>query len=608
MVGYGFKPIDSFSFDECLNTISRIKSEGKAPDQELLDRYYLLLSELQNDDDSHFKRCVAESDFRAYVNSFPKSKDTSLYQPLHIREAKDSIARIEAINRKERRQIFLVVITAIVVIIGIICWCNYAPVNYINVPETITFSKYGETTSLQVVSNVSDSDIDIELVNGSGWLQCSGSLGSYKLSASPNSKGPRSMMVKVSAPNRFFGSIISWDSKAISIEQESGEPSYIRLDRSSMSFDKYGKPIDKSFCTIATDGVLENVASAPEWCKASFELIDNNHFKCTVVLDVNNDGKKNGNIEFKGGNITATLAVSQESGLASHISFEKSSISVPASDYWEYALINTDGTSWSVSSSPSWISASIENGNSLKLCIEENDGNKRSGYVSVQSNNGQSATLTVNQASALATYIRVGQSTLNVSTSGLDKYIPVSTDGKSWSIYSSPSWLTATQNSDKTKVYVQVPSNSGKLKDGEIILASNNGHRATIKVKQDGEPTDFGVSQSTVYFSKESDYDYISIRNNSKLSVSVSSDKGWLDYYLNGKQLKISVPSNKTSGRRSGVITLRCGSQTVRVTVKQNGYFPCVNPYCQGGRVWNDFFGWGPCMVCGTHGGKESKW
>lgn len=92
------------------------------------------------------------------------------------------------------------------------------------------------------------------------------------------------------------------------------------------------------------------------------------------------------------------------------------------------------------------------------------------------------------------------------------------------------------------------------------------------------------------------------------MSVSASADKDWIDYYVSGNRIKISCPSNKRSGKRSGVITLRCGNQTKKITVKQNGYLPCTNPYCQGGRVWNDFFGWGPCMVCGTRGGQESKW
>lgn len=292
--------------------------------------------------------------------------------------------------------------------------------------------------------------------------------------------------------------------------------------------------------------------------------------------------------------------------MASFINFNNSSISISPREETKYIAIQTDGTSWSIMSKPSWVEATDNGNNTLKLVVAENENDKRSGNLTIKSNNGHTSSLAISQGTSRASYIRTGQTSIKAPTSGLDKYISVITDGKEWTVSDHPYWINVTSYVDK--LYIEVNSNSGKMRDGEIVLASNNGHRASISVKQDGEPTNFGASESTVYFSKEAESDYVTIYNNSNMSVSASSSSSWIDYYISGRKLHISSSSNKNSGRRSGTITIRCGSQTKNITVKQNGYIPCPNPYCQGGHVWNDYFGWGPCMVCGTRGGQESKW
>lgn len=92
------------------------------------------------------------------------------------------------------------------------------------------------------------------------------------------------------------------------------------------------------------------------------------------------------------------------------------------------------------------------------------------------------------------------------------------------------------------------------------------------------------------------------------MKVTASSDCSWFCYYFEKNGIYIYCSDSNNSYRRSGTITLRCGSQTTQITVKQNGFVKCSNPNCQGGYVWGGYFGWMPCMVCGTHGGFESNW
>lgn len=42
-----FKPIDEFTFDDCVNSLERCKSDGISPDEELLRQYDLLLEQLK---------------------------------------------------------------------------------------------------------------------------------------------------------------------------------------------------------------------------------------------------------------------------------------------------------------------------------------------------------------------------------------------------------------------------------------------------------------------------------------------------------------------------------------------------------------------------------
>lgn len=603
---FGFKPIEEFTFDECFARIEQNRVDDVESDEQLLERYTVLLSQLQQKDDAMFRKATDKSALEKYIAAYPLDKTAKKYQLRHVTDAKKKIIKIDEDSKKRKKKASLITTSIIAVVAIIVCWINYSPVKYINVDESISITKYGDSIRITAQTNVPSYLIKMNVESGNDWLQVSGEDGNYGLVAKSNPMGSRYATIKISAPNRLFGGNISWDSKTISITQESGEPTYINPDRNSISFDKFGKSSDKTKLIISTDGVLESVASAPDWCDISFTPLSSGKYQCVVSIDKNNGERRYGQITLRGGNITQSISVQQESGLASYIGFNGSSLLALPREETKYVDVKTDGTSWSVISKPSWVEVSDNGNNSLKLVIAENEGERRNGTLTIKSNNGHTSSLIINQGTSLASYIRVGQSSISAGTSGLDKYITVSTDGKDWSVYDHPYWIDVTPSD--SRIYVEVNSNSGKMRDGQIILASNNGHRATISVKQDGEPTNFGTSQSTVYFTKEEDYDYVTIHNNSKMSVSASADKNWIDYYISGNRIKISCPSNKKSGRRSGVITLRCGNQTTKITVKQNGYLPCTNPYCQGGRVWNDFFGWGPCMICGTRGGQESKW
>lgn len=623
---FGFKPIDAFTFDECFVRIEQNRINGIDSDTELLERYSELFSQLQKKDDSIYIKATDKSALEKYIASQPLENTAKKYQLRHVDEAKKKIGDIDAISKRRKKKTTITILSVVAVITILICWINYRPVKYINVDESLSITKYGDSIRVSAQTNVPSDLIKMEVESGEGWLQASGSNGNYSIVAQSNPGSSRFATLKISAPNRLFGENISWDSKSIQISQESGEPTYITPDRTSMSFDKFGKPSDKSKMTISTDGVLESVASAPDWCNVSFAPIDNGRYECVVTMDKNNGERRYGQISIRGGNIVQDISIQQESGLASFINFNNSSISISPREETKYIAIQTDGTSWSIMSKPSWVEATDNGNNTLKLVIAENENDKRSGSLTIKSNNGHTSSLSINQGTSRASYIRAGQTTISAGTSGLDKYISVSTDGKDWSVYSKPSWLSVTPNYEDMKIYVEIPSNSGRMKEGEIVLASNNGHRATITVKQDGDPTNFRAAKSNVKFDSSSDYEYININNNSNQSLRVDESQSWITATATSKgRIKINVSSNNNSAR-TGYVTVRCGNESCRIDVRQSGWTNC---YFCGGRgqvqcgypalwmngvhcvqefVMNYYTGGGyytynPCPNCGGSGG-----
>jgi len=626
MNNFGFKTIEEFTFDDCFVRIEQNRVDGVESDSELLERYAFLLSKLQQKDDAMYREATDKTSLEKYLASYLLDATATKYRLRHINEAKEKIALLIEIDRRKKRKATIIVLSVIAVVAVIVCWLNYEPVKYINVDETVSVSKYGDSIRVTSQTNVPSSLFEIEIESGREWLQVLGEDGSYTFVAKPNPSGSRHAEIKISAPNRLFGYNISRDSKTINISQESGVPTYINPQRSSIFFDKYGKPTDKANLIISTDGVLESVASAPDWCNISFRPLSGERYLCVITMDKNNGARRYGEISLKGGGITQSISIQQESGLASYIGFNSGSISVSPREETEYVDVRTDGTSWTIISKPYWVEASDNGNNSLKLIISENETDQRSGTLTIKSNNGQTATLAINQGTPKASYIRAEQTSINAGISGLDKYITVSTDGKDWSVYSSPSWLTVTPYIKDQKIYVEIPSNRGYyVKEGEIILASNNGHQATISVKQDGNPTNFKAGQSKIQFDTGSDYEYVNIGNNSNQSLSVDESQSWITASATSKdRIRIAVSSNSNSPR-SGYVTVRCGDESCRIEVRQRGWYNCgfcggrglvqcgypalwMNGlHCVQGFVMNNYTGGGyytynPCPNCGGSG------
>jgi len=287
--------------------------------------------------------------------------------------------------------------------------------------------------------------------------------------------------------------------------------------------------------------------------------------------------------------ISKTIKVSQSSGLPTYLKTNTSEISFDKYGNCSSNQITatTDGCDLQVSTSASWFSVSkniTEDGDnmvaSIVLTTDTNNEGSKTGEVVIRCNDYVER-VKVSQASGLATYFRVEKTSLTMAEEGTaeDMCYPIDvyTDGTSWSVYSAPGWLTAYADLEDKRLEIKVPANTGKIKSGTITIKSNNGDLRDISVTQKGDPTNFRSAKSTVKFGTSSDYEYVTIYNDSHKNLEINEYESWLSATAIGNdEIKISCISNSNE-RRSGTVYVHCGDEQISITVKQDGWTTCWN-------------------------------
>ncbi len=376
--------------------------------------------------------------------------------------------------------------------------------------------------------------------------------------------------------------------------------SYLSLTGNG-EFDKIGGETQITYNTDATSNNID-IERSEDW----INLEDNGNGKITITVSKNYEDQRNGTVTVKAyssffgkqyNRILKKVEISQKSGLPTYlnvntanISFDKLGICKTVSNF----DVMTDGCELYIEPNADWFTVSKEiNDNietmsaSVNVTGKINDEGEKLSYITIRSGN-ITKRVDIYQESGLATYFRVKRATLVMAEEGLEEGycypIDVETDGTSWSVKNAPSWLTANADMSQKRLEVYVGPNSGRTKKGTITLMSNNGDVRDIDVTQKGDPTDFDSSKSSIRFGTSSDYEYVSIDNNSDKALSVRDSESWLSCSVTSKnKIKISCSSNNSSPR-SGTVYVSCGGESLSISIKQDGW------------RWED------CRDCGGNG------
>lgn len=356
-----------------------------------------------------------------------------------------------------------------------------------------------------------------------------------------------------------------------------------------ISFEKRG---GENIIRIYTDAIDSNVEvlEASDWIR-----VDKTYDSWSVIAAPNTEADRSASITVKSYSsffgkqfdcIVGTIKLSQKSGLPT---FLETNISKVVFDKYGKCsssdiIAKTDGCELKISNPASWLNVNKdikEDGDNtvgnIKLSTGINKGNTKTADLVISCKNYVKH-ITVTQQSGLATYFRLGTTSLTVGEdgSGYSSYYPIDiyTDGTSWSVKSAPSWVT-TETTDKLlKVYIG--ANSGKTKRGTITVMSNNGDTREISVFQYGDPSNFRASKSTVRFGTGSDYEYVTIYNDSRKNLSISEDESWITTSVIDKnQIKISCFRNYDDPPRSGIVYVNCGGERLSISVRQEGWEQC---------------------------------
>lgn len=518
-----YKKIDELSISECCAELN-IESqqlptilENISGPQEIVDR----LKSLVDADMSAFKSCYTIEQFEKYLElwidglhrseaaqrvaqlkaeaeelAFYKTNQNSISglesyikkypNGRFIQEAKDSLA-----NKKKARKIRNIILLIIAIVIALfVCLINYFPVSYLDVSGDVSLGKRGGNNTIIISTDANDINIDVQ--ESSSWIDVNRDGGTLSINVVPNTDDERSAYITINTYSSFFGKKFNCISKTIKVSQSSGLPTYLKTNTSEISFDKYGN-CSSNQITATTDGCDLQVSTSASWFSVSKNITeDGDNMVASIVLTTgtNNEGSKTGDVVIR------------------------------CNDYVEKVKVS--------------------------------------------------------QASGLATYFRVKKTSLTMAEEGMCYPIDVYTDGTSWSVYSSPSWLTAYADLEDKRLEIQVPANTGKIKSGTITIKSNNGDLRDISVSQDGDPTNFGAAKSSIKFGTSGDSEYVTIYNDSRKQPSISEYETWISTSVIDKnRIKISCNRNYDDPPRSGTVYVSCGDEQVSITVKQDGWSKC---------------------------------
>lgn len=427
-------------------------------------------------------------------------------------------------------------------------------------PTTITFTSKGESKSISIMSNQ-----PWTVSSDASWLKLSDNSGTgdatLSVTAEENtSTSSRSSTIIFKAGGKDY---------TVSVMQEGATP-FFNVSPESLSFSSSSE----SKSITVTSNLSWAASSDVSWLTLSNSSGLGNA-TLTLTTEANTStNSRSGTVTFSAGGKTYTVSVSQ-AGADPTFSVTPTTLSFTASAGSKYVSI-TSNTSWTASSDGSWLtlSKSAGEGNAtLSLTVEENTTiSSRSGTVTFKAN-GKDYTISIMQAGATPTF-SITPTTLSFVSSGGNQLVTV-TSNQSWSASSSVSWLTLSNTSGTGDATVSITAQANTSIDSRAgkVSFSAGGKTYTVTVTQEGVPTYFEITPTTLSFSASGGSKSISVMSNQPWTVSANAS--WLKLSDNSgtsdATLSVTAEENTTTSSRSGTITFKVGGKDYTVNITQDG-------------------------------------
>lgn len=265
--------------------------------------------------------------------------------------------------------------------------------------------------------------------------------------------------------------------------------------------------------------------------------------------------------------------------------------------FTSYKLVNGNQISlgYSIDSStlPSW--ATYSNGR-FTISSNSSTSSRSANVYFTQSESGKRDYATISQSGYVPptpdTYVFVwtgdnstADKTLNLPyTRMTGSYTVTSTkngSNQSWSVSSSPSWISTTTSSNNLSY--TAPENTGSARSGKVVLTqSGSGKTLTVNVSQDAyvadtyvftiTPNTYDAPYSNITFTPRT----VSTKNGSNIGYSLTSGgTDWVVVSTTG-EITVEILKNTTSSTRSTtlVFTQNESGKTQSIEITQSGYTP----------------------------------
>lgn len=414
-----FKPIEEFTFDDCIKSIERYRSKGLPIDADLQARYEVLLSSLKSEEKRDYSKATrnigsldkAKEALEQYIKKYSSLPGATQYKPQHLQEAKDQIIEWKKI-RKRRRLLKRVWIIALSIVgICFIIFLGYRPVADFSINPEISFSAIRSSQKFKLSTSRANSWIFES--PSEDWISLTENSDSITISVSQNNEKSRYGEITFYAYNYLFGFRLNSETKKIRVVQFSGNATFLDISKSNVYIDKWGSSGTNYTFTISTDGVeiFGPLLYPDSWIDYKKSVISESplEIKYTLTAEKNPGAERVLELDFSSldGSISKSISIVQQSGIATYFKraggdreLDVRKDALPEGKCYTVD-VDTDGTYWYVSSCPQWIKYRII-GNRLELrpetWIKENSQGiqiGRFGEIILKSNNPELPPITI---------------------------------------------------------------------------------------------------------------------------------------------------------------------------------------------------------------------
>lgn len=157
-----FKPIEDFTFDDCVRSLDRHRAEGTSPDEELLSRYNSLLEALKAEEKRDYPSIKTIDGLERYIKKYSNLPTATRYIPQYLSKAKQELQDITKRKRRNIRNILLLLPLGCIIIIIVAGFITYKPRYNVSIPAEIRVSQYGDTLDISEYVDINNRYVDVD--------------------------------------------------------------------------------------------------------------------------------------------------------------------------------------------------------------------------------------------------------------------------------------------------------------------------------------------------------------------------------------------------------------------------------------------------------------